>query len=78
MTQRDIERMQVTVMVREDLRSAAAGLGIDLSAVFETAIEAAVAEAKRKSWIEENREAFESSNRFVEEHGLFSDGRRLF
>lgn len=37
----------------------------------------ASAEARAKRWLEENREALESSNRFVEENGLPLKNLRL-
>ncbi|MBP2292716.1 type II toxin-antitoxin system CcdA family antitoxin [Azospirillum rugosum] len=41
-------------------------------------VEQSVAEAKRQGWIEENRPAFDAYDAFVERHGVFSDGKRLF
>ena len=38
----------------------------------------AMAEARAARWLEENREAIESSNRYVEERGLPHEGLRLF
>lgn len=45
-------------------------LGVDLRQV--------VAEARERRWLEENREAFNDANVFLERFGLWSDGRRLF
>ena len=33
-------------------------------------------EARARRWQEENREAIEAYNRFIEKHGLFNDIRR--
>lgn len=37
-----------------------------------------VVAARWKQWLEENREALEAYNRFVERRGVFSDGLRRF
>ena len=45
-------------------------LGVDLRRV--------VADARRRRWAEENRQALADANAFLDRHGLWSDGRRLF
>jgi antitoxin CcdA len=45
-------------------------LGVDLKQV--------VVEARQRRWIEENRKALNDANAFLEKHGLWSDGKRLF
>ena len=35
-------------------------------------------ESQPERWIEENRKAFAEYDGFVEAHGVFSEGRRLF
>ena len=37
-----------------------------------------VVAARWKQWLEENREALEAYNRFVERRSVFSDGLRRF
>lgn len=56
----------------DDLRllDEARHLGVDLHQV--------VAEARQRRWLEENREAINDANAFLERFGLWSDGRRLF
>jgi antitoxin CcdA len=71
-------RKPTNVSARTDLVSEAKALGINLSELFESALENAVREARRKQWVEENRQAFADYDRFVETHGVFSDGKRLF
>ncbi|MBR9972655.1 type II toxin-antitoxin system CcdA family antitoxin [Magnetospirillum sulfuroxidans] len=56
----------------------AKGLGINLSQTLESELEKLVRQAKAKTWAEENREAIESQNRWIEKHGLWSDGLRMF
>lgn len=48
----------------------ARALGIDVSEAAESAVAAAVAARRRELWLAENAEALESSNSFVEQHGL--------
>ena len=45
-------------------------LGVNVSQAAEVGIAAAVAGRRQQRWLEENREALESSNEFVEQHGL--------
>ena len=35
-------------------------------------------EARAKQWAEENKDAIDAYNRYVAEHGLWSDGLRAF
>jgi antitoxin CcdA len=71
-------RKPTNVSARADLVSEAKTFGINLSEVFEIALENAVREARQKQWVEENRQAFADYDKFVETHGIFSDGKRLF
>lgn len=66
------------VSVNEDLLRQARELGINLSQTLEQTLTQLVREAKARAWAEENREAIESHNRWVETHGLWSDGIRMF
>ena len=52
------------------LLAEARALGVDLDEV--------VAEARRRRWLQENRDALQDANRFLEKYGLWSDGRRQF
>jgi antitoxin CcdA len=71
-------RKPTNVSARTDLVLEAKALDINLSEVFELALENAVRDAQRERWIEENRQAFAEYDRFVETNGVFSDGKRLF
>jgi len=52
--------------------------GMDISAIAETALADAVRAEKERRWLEENREAIDSLNRWVEENGLpFAEYRRF-
>ena len=56
----------------------AAELGIDAEAALSSYLKALVSEKRAKRWLEENREALASANEFLDRHGLWSDGKRLF
>ncbi len=71
-------RRATNVTIRPDYIAEARELGINLSEVLEQGLERAIAEARAERWQEENREAIESSNRWVEENGLPLAGMRLF
>jgi antitoxin CcdA len=56
----------------------ARGLGINLSATFEASLRDAVRTHKAARWLEENRAALQSSNEWVEKHGLPLEKYRQF
>ncbi len=60
------------------LREAAKRLNLNLSELLERRVIELVKQEAMARWKDENREAIESSNRFVEKHGLWSDGLRQF
>ena len=60
---RGVAKRAANVRIRCDLLQAARGAGISLSATL---------------WPEENREAIGAYNRYVNEHGAFSDEVRGF
>jgi antitoxin CcdA len=64
--------------VRADLVMKAKQLGLNLSQLVEGAIEAAIRDAERAAWIDENREAIDDYNAQVAKRGLFSDDWRRF
>ncbi|HYD29751.1 MAG TPA: type II toxin-antitoxin system CcdA family antitoxin [Azospirillaceae bacterium] len=72
------QRRPTNVSARPELVAEAKALGINLSQVFEAAVEEAVKLARRQRWVEENRPAFDAYDAYVEKHGVFSDGKRMF
>lgn len=66
------------VSLRTDLVAEARELGIALSQACEEGLAAAVKTEKERVWREENREAIESWNRYVAEHGLPLAKYRMF
>ena len=61
-----------------DLAAEARALGIDPDAIARKAVEDAVKRARIDAWIDENREAFATNARDVEENGLWCDRYRQF
>jgi antitoxin CcdA len=56
----------------------ARSLGVNISRASEVGLESAVAHARARRWLEQNREALEGSNAFVDAHGLPLDSLRQF
>lgn len=75
---RTAAKRAANVSIRVDLLEAARAAGLNLSATLEAALDRELAEAKRKTWRNENREAIAAYNEHVEKHGAFSDGVRSF
>jgi antitoxin CcdA len=71
-------RKSVNLSIRRDLLAEAKELGLNVSEAATTGIAAAVSAEKSKRWKEENREAIESSNAYVEKHGLPLAKYRMF
>ena len=62
----------VNVTVDEDVLAAAKQLGVNLSQVLEDQLRKLVQDDKNRRWQEENSDALEAHNRFIEEHGIWS------
>lgn len=77
-TSQTVTKRATNVSVRSDLLEAAREAGVNLSATLERALMEELAEARRKKWRQENRDAIAAYNEYVEKHGMFSDGIRLF
>ncbi|HWT12096.1 MAG TPA: type II toxin-antitoxin system CcdA family antitoxin [Allosphingosinicella sp.] len=71
-------RRAANVTVRPEYVTEARELGINLSEAFERGLTEAIARARAERWMEENREALDSYNRFVERDGLPLEDLRLF
>lgn len=63
-------RRPTNVSLPADLIEEAKRLDINISKACEQGLERQVAKTRADAWIEENREAIESSNAYVEKHGL--------
>jgi antitoxin CcdA len=65
-----LARKPTNVTLAVDLVAQARALGINVSQAAEVGIAAAVARRRQERWLVENAEALQSSNEFVEQHGL--------
>ena len=63
-------RRPTNVSLSSDLIEEARRLDINISQACEQGLEEQVRKALREAWLEENREAIEASNAWVEKHGL--------
>lgn len=66
----DRTRRPASVSIRAQLLMEAKALDVNVSRAAERGLEAAIAERRASLWLQENRQALESSNAFVERHGL--------
>ena len=64
--------------IRSDLLEQARALDINLSSEFEKHLAEVIRQRRGEQWLKENREAIEAYNRYVEKHGVWSDGMRTF
>jgi antitoxin CcdA len=72
-------RKQATnLSIRSDLLSQAKARKINLSQTLEDSLEKILKAQDRQIWLEENREAMAAANQFVADHGIWSDGLRVF
>jgi antitoxin CcdA len=62
----------VNVSVDAEILAAAKAQGINLSQTLEDELLKRTQEAREAKWREQNREAFEAHNHFIEEHGIWS------
>lgn len=65
-----VARKAANVSLNEALLAEAKALNINISQAAEAGLARAVAEKRAERWLADNREAVESSNAYVEEHGL--------
>ncbi len=71
-------RKSTNLSLDQSLLSDARALRINLSRAAEDGIRAAVARTRAAQWKDENRAALDSSNRYVDDHGLPLSGLRRF
>lgn len=76
---------RVTVEIDAETLARAREAGVDLSKTLTRALRRVLPprsdeERKREAdqWYQENKEAVDAYNEYVEKHGLFSDGMRTF
>jgi antitoxin CcdA len=73
---RSSPKKPVNLSIDSDLLQQARELKVNLSKALEERLAAIVREERARRWQEENREAIEAYNRFVDKHGLFDDIRK--
>ena len=71
-------RKATNVSLRAALLVEAKALRINISQVAELGVAKAVADRRAELWLQANREALDSSNAYVESHGLPLAGYRHF
>lgn len=76
--QGSVVKKPTNVSIRSDLLANARELKVNLSAVLEKSLEDIVRQHRREQWKRENREAIQAYNKFVEEHGVWSDEFRTW
>jgi len=77
-TSRNVTKRATNVSLAEDLLSEAKALHINISQAAEAGVAQAIARKRSELWLAENQEAIESSNAFVERHGLPLAKYRMF
>lgn len=66
------KRTRLSIPLDVELVKEARALGLDLSRVLEARLRDTVREERHRRWLDENREAFEAANRFIETFGIFN------
>jgi len=67
---RTAPRRATNISIRSDLIEEARKLNINISKACERGLEEQVKKSMREAWLEENRAALDSWNKWVEENGL--------
>ncbi len=73
-----IRKRPTNVSLDPALVDAAREHGVNISRVCSQALEAEVRRAREAKWLEENREAIEATNRWVDQNGLPLAKYRMF
>ena len=72
------KRKPVNLSIDAELVADAKAMGINLSQTCEAALSVALKKAREDQWIKENWDAIQSSNAWVEKHGLPLEKYRMF
>lgn len=75
---RSATKRATNVSLTEDILAQAKALHINISQAAEAGIAQAIARKRAEQWLAENHAAIESSNAFVEKHGLPLANYRMF
>ena len=71
-------RQATNVTLPADLLAEARALGLNISQACEHGLKAEIAHHREAQWLKENRDALNSSNEYVEQHGLPLNDFRQF
>ena len=71
-------KKSTNLSVNPDLLLEAKSLDINLSATLEAALAVEVKRRRAERWLKDNKPSLDAYNKFVEKHGVFSDGLRGF
>ena len=69
-------RKAVNLSINSDLLRQAREHKINLSRILEEQLERILREERGRRWKEQNREAIEAYNQFIEKYGVFNDIRK--
>jgi antitoxin CcdA len=75
---RNAPKRATNVTITESLLSEAKSLSINVSHAAEAGLAQAIKNKQKELWLEENTDAINSSNLFVEKHGLPLEKYRMF
>ena len=73
---RSAPKKPVNLSIDSELLQQARELKVNLSRALEERLAQILREERAHRWQEENREAIEAYNRFIDKHGLFNDIRK--
>lgn len=76
--QTPVRRKSTNVTLDPQLVADAKALGVNVSRACETGLAAELKAARKKQWVEENWNAIQSSNAYVEKYGLPLAKYRMF
>lgn len=76
MGERQVKKRAVNLFVDADLLDEARQLQVNMSDTLERRLRTIVSAERRKRWLDENREAIESINSFIDRHGLLASRLR--
>jgi antitoxin CcdA len=66
----NVKKKATNVSLRADLLAEARELGIGVSEAAEQGLRQAIIRVREQRWLEENRAAMDSANKYIEENGL--------
>jgi antitoxin CcdA len=73
-----VPKKATNLSIRGDLLEQARALDINLSSELEKRLVEVIRKRRGEQWLAENRDAIEAYNRYVEKHGIWSDGLRTW